>query len=240
MREKQILYESYQEKKKSMPAESLIIEAFQQMKKYYGSSYSKITEIFTGFYHSSIKCPSSNCGYSCDKFDAYFQIGFEMPPHLTNPTLTDCMNKFCEEEILDADNLWKCDQCKQLVPAHKQLLLWTSPVVLVIQLKRFAFDRRRKDNRPVDYPLTNLDISSMVSAPNRDSRNKCYRYDLYSVINHVGGIHGGHYYSYCLDEESGRWYKYDDRTVTEIPINHIVNNNAYILFYLRRDMLQHI
>ena len=239
-REKEILLNSYIERKKSMPIETLIIEGYRQMKKYYEESYSKITEIFTGFYHSSIKCPDPNCGYSCDKFDAYFQVSFEIPLGSHNPRLIDCMEKFAEEEILDSNNLWKCDKCKELVPAIKQLLLWTTPVILVIQIKRFGFDRRHKDTRAVDYPLTNLDISSMVSSPNRDSKNKCYRYDLYSVINHVGGINGGHYYSYCLDKASGKWYKYDDKTVDEISINLINNHNAYILFYIRRDMIQHI
>lgn len=237
--EKKILSESYIEKQKLMPDETLIIEAYREMKKYYGASYSRISEIFTGFYHSTIKCPRPDCRNSCNKFDAYFQIGFELPQNTLRPTMEDCMNVFCREETLDHNNMWKCDSCKNMVPAKKQLLLWTNPVILVIQLKRFGIDRRRKDIRFVDYPLTDLDVSSMMSPVYKDT-TKCYKYDLYSVINHIGGIDGGHYYSFCLDEGSGNWYKYDDKNIEKIPINKVINNNAYILFYIRQDKLEYI
>jgi ubiquitin C-terminal hydrolase len=235
----------YLEKKRSMPVEGLMIDAFKEMKKYYETGYSRISELFTGFYHSVIECPDSNCKNASHKFNAYYQLQFEMPVSSMIRTagqrydITECMGKFCEVEILDSNNLWKCDKCKESVAAHKQLMLWTSPVVLVIHLKRFGSDRIRKDTRKIEYPLINLDISSMISPANKDAKNKCYRYDLFSVINHVGGMQGGHYFSYCLDESSGRWYKYDDRSVGEIGPNQVVTSSAYLLFYLRRDMLKH-
>lgn len=239
-KERQHLSEIYAEKKKSMSSEALIVEAYREMKKYYGSSYSRISEIFTGFYHSTIKCPRPDCRNACNKFDAYFQIGFELPQNVSKPTISDCMDMFCKEETLDQNNMWKCDSCKNMVPAKKQLLLWTNPAILVVQLKRFGVDRRRKDTRFIDYPLTNLDISSMMSPVYKDTNTKNYCYDLYSVINHVGGINGGHYYSFCLDEKSGNWYVYDDTTVKKISINDVVNNNAYILFYIRQDKIEYV
>ena len=259
LEEKRMLSTKYLELKAKMPVESLILESYKEMKKHYDQSYSKISEIFAGFFHSSIKCPDVNCGYAFNKFTAYFHISLAMPARTTttNPfanlgvlgyastststavTLDDCMEAFSAEEILDANNLWKCDKCKNLVPAHKQEFLWTNPVVLVIQLKRFGYDRRHKDNRLVTYPVKNLDIAPIISPINKDIKNKCYQYDLYSVINHIGGIGGGHYYSYCLDEETNRWFKYNDSNpVTEVKSDAIVNNHAYILFYIRKDMFR--
>ena len=55
--EKNKLMTQYFDKKREMPVESLYMIAFREMKKYYDSSYSKITELFVGFLHSSITCP---------------------------------------------------------------------------------------------------------------------------------------------------------------------------------------
>lgn len=238
--EKQHLINLYLEKKKSMPEESLILDAYTHMKKYYGSSHSRLAELYTGFYHMTIKCPNENCNYASNKFEPFSLINFELANKTSNLSLDNCMETFCKEEILDKDNLWKCDSCKQMVQAKKQSLLWSNPAILVIQLKRFGIDRMRKDTRFVDFPLKNLDIYGMMSPVNADSKKKYYTYDLYSVINHAGGIHGGHYYSYCLDEESGNWYKYDDSNVEKISTDKIINNNAYILFYLRKNYIKNL
>ena len=47
---------------------------------------------------------------------------------------------------------------------------------------------------------------------------------------------GGHYTASCLNSESNKWYDYNDGQVTEISeLNALVNQNAYILVYQRRD-----
>ena len=66
---KENLLNSYKQKKREMPNESLIIEAFREMQMYYGNSYSRITEIFTGFLYSRTQCP--DCGFFSNKFDPF-------------------------------------------------------------------------------------------------------------------------------------------------------------------------
>jgi ubiquitin C-terminal hydrolase len=240
--EKKFYFDLFKQKKKSMPAESLTIEAYREMKKYYSSAYSRITEIFTGFLHSSIACPNSDCGFSSNKFDPFLHLSLQMPVNgNNNPILdiNDCISEYCREEILDPENLWHCEGCNNNVRAIKKLLLWTAPPVLVIQLKRFGMERSRKDSRLVKYPMNHFDISSMISSYGYDE-NKCYKYRLQCVINHTGNLNGGHYYTYCLDEDSGQWYKYDDLNVSKISDNFIVTNNAYLLFYMREDMIKEI
>ncbi len=244
--EKSFYIDLYKMKKKEMPVETLSIEAFREMRKYYGSAYSRVTEIFSGFIHSSITCPNHDCGFSSNKFDPFLHLSLQMPAKNENSffirqelNIGDCIDEYCREEILDANNLWHCEGCENKVRAIKKLQLWTAPPVLAIQLKRFGMARTRKDTRLVNYPMNHFDISSMIS-PNNFDTNRCYKYRLQCVINHTGSLNGGHYYTYCLDEDSGNWYAYDDLMVKKISDKYIVTNNAYLLFYMREDMIKNI
>ena len=236
---KKILLDMYKQMKKKMPVESLMVEAFREMSKYYSTSYSRITEIFSGFLHSSISCPNTECDYSSNKFDPFLHLSLPIPARSVSGaiiTIEDCMKEYCKEEILDDQNLWFCEGCNKKVKGIKKLQLWTAPPVLVIQLKRFS--RTLKDNRLVKYPMEKFDISSIIS-PVQSDFPKCNIYRLQCVINHTGGLHGGHYYTYCLDEDSGKWFEFNDMNVFEISSDRIMTSTAYLLYYIREDMINH-
>lgn len=61
-------------------------------------------------------------------------------------------------------------------------------------------------------------------------------YNLYGVVNHMGGIGAGHYTAYCKNSADGNWYYYDDERVRLIEESKVVTSNAYLLFYVRTDM----
>lgn len=240
--EKKILFNDYLQMKKLMNRESIITKALCEMKKNYDTSFCKITEIFMGFLHSSISCPNSNCNFSSDKFDPFFHLALPLPPSLSigrSIEIESCMKEYCKQEILDEQNLWLCEGCNSKVRGIKKLQLWTTPPVLVIQLKRFGIDRIHKDNRLVTFPLENFNVDFMMS-PQSTEFNVCTKYRLQCVINHVGGMGGGHYYTYCMDEDSAEWFKFDDKRVTRINSNSIVTRSAYILFYIREDLYNSI
>ena len=144
---------------------------------------------------------------------------------------------FYGEETLDADNLWKCDGCHNKVRAIKKTKLWTTPPIIVIQLKRFGDTGTTRDGRVIDYPLDNLDVRCVLSEDQIDG-NLYPLYKLQSVINHTGTINFGHYYSYIKNEENDMWYIFDDHNVRRISTDIIVTSNAYILFYIRKDLLK--
>ena len=50
-------------------------------------------------------------------------------------------------------------------------------------------------------------------------------YDLFSICNHTGGLNGGHYYSYCKNQNN-KWYEFNDERVKEISQENIITNNA--------------
>ncbi|KAM9429932.1 ubiquitin carboxyl-terminal hydrolase 19 isoform 41-T41 [Salvelinus alpinus] len=159
-------------------------------------------------------------------------------------TLEQCLNLFTRPEVLAPEEAWYCPKCQQHREASKQLLLWRLPNVLIIQLKRFSFRSfiwRDKINDMVDFPVRNLDLSKFCIGQ-KDDMQQPPIYDLYAVINHYGGMIGGHYTAYARlpsAQNSQRsdvgWRLFDDSTVTTVEENQVVTRYAYVLFYRRRN-----
>ncbi|XP_059079089.1 ubiquitin carboxyl-terminal hydrolase 45-like [Tigriopus californicus] len=83
--------------------------------------------------------------------------------------------------------------------ASKQLLIYSPPAVLTIQLKRFqqTMYNLRKVNRSVQFPLV-LDLapfcaSTAVSTSTVSAGAKEILYNLYAVVEHKGRLSDGHY-----------------------------------------------
>ncbi|XP_059383662.1 ubiquitin carboxyl-terminal hydrolase 19 isoform X2 [Carassius carassius] len=159
-------------------------------------------------------------------------------------TLEQCLNLFTKPEVLAPEEAWYCPKCQQHREASKQLLLWRLPNVLIIQLKRFSFRSfiwRDKINDMVDFPVRNLNLSKFCIGHKGDIQQPPI-YDLYAVINHYGGMIGGHYTAYARlpsDKNSQRsdvgWRLFDDSTVTMVEESQVVTRYAYVLFYRRRN-----
>ena len=49
-------------------------------------------------------------------------------------------------------------------------------------------------------------------------------YELYAIMIHQGGAHGGHYFAYIKDIETGKWYNFNDSIVREISIMDLVES----------------
>ena len=62
-------------------------------------------------------------------------------------------------------------------------------------------------------------------------------YDLYAVINHKGTMESGHYTAMCKNLDTNLWYHCDDSRVKEISCERVLSENAYILFYARKDTI---
>uniref|UniRef100_A0A3P8NMD6 Ubiquitin carboxyl-terminal hydrolase n=1 Tax=Astatotilapia calliptera TaxID=8154 RepID=A0A3P8NMD6_ASTCA len=134
--------------------------------------------------------------------------------------LKDCIELFTTKEKLGAEDPWYCPNCKQHQQATKKLDLWSLPPVLVVHLKRFSYSRYMRDKLDslVDFPLRDLDMSEFLINPNA---GPC-RYDLIAVSNHYGGMGGGHYTGYAKNKDDGKWYNFDDSSVSPASEDQIV------------------
>lgn len=165
-------------------------------------------------------------------------------------TVLDCIDKYCQMEQLEESEMWYCNRCKKHVQAWKQFHLYRAPPILIIHLKRFQYSatthRRDKISVSVDFPLTGLDLSDYFMHWKEQQQHKQGAsgmqqkpiYDLYAVSNHYGGLGGGHYTAYCLNE-NGIWCHYDDSRITShVDPKEVVSDAAYVLYYRRKDIGQ--
>ncbi|XP_037071195.1 ubiquitin carboxyl-terminal hydrolase 19-like [Pollicipes pollicipes] len=156
-------------------------------------------------------------------------------------TLDQCLQLFTEPEQLSPGEAWYCPRCKTHREAEKQMSLWRVPLNLIVQLKRFSFKDfiyRDKIDKMVHFPTRGLDLSPYLTVEPDDGPAV---YDLYGVINHHGGILGGHYTAFarCVDplrpeESEYDWRLFDDSRVSRVTEERVVTQEAYLLFYRRR------
>ncbi|KAM3385925.1 hypothetical protein ACQJBY_009539 [Aegilops geniculata] len=142
-----------------------------------------------------------------------------------------CLEAFLKEEPLGPEDMWYCPCCKKHQQAMKKLDLWRLPEVLVIHLKRFSYTQftRNKLETFVDFPISDLDLSSYITTENEQPYN---HYRLYAISSHYGNMGGGHYTASIYQEGKG-WHKFDDECVTPISEDNIKTAAAYVLFYRR-------
>jgi len=121
--------------------------------------------------------------------------------------LGKCLTEFCKIQKLEndeGDTHWRCPRCKDFRPGAKQnLVLWRLPDILTIHMKRFRSSQkwREKITTKVNFPLTGLDMRKWCHKESPVLQNSAsgdsYVYDLISVLNHYGGMTGGHYVATC-------------------------------------------
>jgi len=159
----------------------------------------------------------------------------ETPKQLS---LQDCLDNFQRPEHLGDQDMVYCRTCKEHVEATKTLQVWSLPRVLVIQLKRFKYTTysRSKIECEVNFPLDGLDLSDYVTGAMPTGVHPLYT--CVAVSNHMGGMGGGHYTAYVRSVVDHEWYSCDDSFTSKVHENEVVSPNAYVLFYIRQDVLQ--
>ncbi|MBA0647297.1 hypothetical protein Goklo_015193 [Gossypium klotzschianum] len=191
------------------------------------SSYEKslVHKIFGGRLCSQVKC--MQCSYCSNTFDPFLDLSLEI---VKADSLHKALKNFTAAELLDGgERQYQCQRCKQKVKAIKQLTVYNAPHVLTIHLKRFrAYDFGQKIDRKVEFGPT-LDMKPFVSGSNEGD----LKYTLYGVLVHCGwSTHSGHYYCF-VRTSSGMWYSLDDNRVVQVSERTVLEQKAYMLFYVR-------
>ncbi|ROT35882.1 UCH-domain-containing protein, partial [Sodiomyces alkalinus F11] len=149
-------------------------------------------------------------------------------------TLDECLDEFEKAEILSEQDMWYCPRCKEHRRASKKFDLWKTPDILVVHLKRFSSSGYRRDKLDVmvDFPIQDLDLRNRVLYQ-EDGKEEIY--DLFAVDEHFGGLGGGHYTAWAKNFIDGRWYHFNDSSVSPGQAESSVTKAAYLLFYRRRS-----
>ncbi|KAF6116892.1 ubiquitin specific peptidase 40 [Phyllostomus discolor] len=137
-------------------------------------------------------------------------------------------NMYVEEEVFDSDNLYHCGACDRLVGAAKSAKLRKLPPFLTVSLLRFNFDfvkcERYKETSCYTFPLR---INLKPFCEQSDLDDSQYEYDLFSVIIHQGGCHGGHYHVYVKDvDRLGSWQGQEEKSKPGVNLEDHQNEEA--------------
>uniref|UniRef100_A0A6I8NFZ3 Ubiquitin carboxyl-terminal hydrolase n=1 Tax=Ornithorhynchus anatinus TaxID=9258 RepID=A0A6I8NFZ3_ORNAN len=182
-----------------------------------------VHQIFGGYLRSRVKC--SLCKSVSDTYDPYLDVALEIRQ---TANIVRALELFVKPDVLSGENAYMCAKCKKKVPASKRFSIHRASNVLTLSLKRFANFCGGKITKDVGYPEF-LNIRPYMSQSSGDP----VMYGLYAVLVHSGySCHAGHYYCY-VKASNGQWYQMNDSSVHSSNIKVVLNQQAYVLFYLR-------
>ncbi|XP_029455002.1 ubiquitin carboxyl-terminal hydrolase 36 isoform X1 [Rhinatrema bivittatum] len=182
-----------------------------------------VHQIFGGYLRSRVKC--SVCKCVSDTYDPYLDIALEIRQ---SANIVRALELFVKADLLSGENAYMCAKCKKKVPASKRFTIHRASNVLTLSLKRFANFSGGKITKDVGYPEF-LNVRPYMSQNSGDP----VMYGLYAVLVHSGySCHAGHYYCY-IKASNGQWYQMNDSLVHLSNIKVVLNQQAYVLFYLR-------
>ncbi|KAL8780792.1 MAG: hypothetical protein Q9194_000725 [Teloschistes cf. exilis] len=192
-----------------------------------------VHDLFEGTLTSETKCLT--CENVSQRDETFLDLSVDLDQH---SSVTSCLRKFSEEEMLCERNKFHCDRCGGLQEAEKRMKIKRLPRILALHLKRFKYtedlQRLQKLFHRVVYPyhLRLFNTTDDAEDPDR-------LYELYAVVVHIGGgPYHGHYVSIIKTEDRG-WLLFDDEHVEPVDKSYVRNffgdrpglACAYVLFY---------
>ena len=214
-----------------------------------------ITDYLHGQCRSEITCPE--CPRISITFDTFFICTLPIPTNKMKNIVSsknecsiyDCFDKFEAPEVLTAENMWYCRNCKKHQPAKKVLKIYKAPQYLIIHLQKGSIpsgpmDFFNSSNIKVNFPLE-LDLSNYVMSPDLPGQEANQKdkssllYSLYAVSNNhenINHINNRHYTAFVKNAGMNSWYNFDDSSVYPMSVDSVVSEAAYILFYEKKGI----
>lgn len=192
-----------------------------------------LSELFEGTLTSETRCLT--CENVSQRDEPFLDLSVDLEQH---SSVTACLRRFSEEEMLCERNKFHCDNCGGLQEAEKRMKIKRLPKILALHLKRFKYtedlQRLQKLFHKVVYPyhLRLFNTTDDAEDPDR-------LYELYAVVVHIGGgPYHGHYVAVIKTQDRG-WLLFDDEMVEPVDRSFVLNffgdqaglACAYVLFY---------
>jgi ubiquitin C-terminal hydrolase len=210
--------------------DKMAIESYQMLKTIYANEYSEIMEMCYGIYVTNILETQTKKTLSI-KSEHFFILDLQLfNEQKSYTTIYECFDAFSNMEYMSDGNAWLNEKTGEKQNIFKMNVFWNFPNILVLCLKRFSPDGKRKLQHLVDFPIEGLNLCKYV----KGYKSNTYIYDLYGVCNHMGGVQGGHYTA-CVKHMNGDWLHMNDTLCQKIQNpSEIVSTYAYCLFYRKR------
>ncbi|PXF40982.1 Ubiquitin carboxyl-terminal hydrolase 23 [Gracilariopsis chorda] len=167
-----------------------------------------------------------NCYQTTGQANPFLQLSL---PIVDVTSVADAIGMITGEETLEGDNAFHCQSCESRSRAIVVSNITRAPSVLILQLNRFQTGTKFSDFVP--YPRI-LDIEPFMS-----TAGPPLEYELVGVLVHEGAsMHWGHYAAY-IRVSDGHWCRADDERRVKISLAASLDQEAYLLFYQRREEL---
>ncbi len=209
--------------------------------------YSPLKNLFDGLTETNRKCMC--CGSKTIRFEPFLTLPLSVPIKNSSDmsksfNIYECLDHMISEEQLDSDNKMNCELCGLKNRGHGKSLLWKTPKILVLHIKRFLVNSfgvpSQKITNNISYPIQDLDLAKYFD--NASPFKSSSKYDLVGINLHQafgygGNINSGHYTSIVKNIMNNNWYLYNDSNPvkTAYTKENLQNSNAYMLFYYRHD-----
>jgi ubiquitin carboxyl-terminal hydrolase 36/42 len=176
--------------------------------------------IFGGLIKNTIKCLT--CGCESHKFEDFVGLSIDVAQ---SSLLKNSLHQYFKVELLEGENKYHCDACKALSNACKEVFILQEPEILIIHLKRFCPYSCGKLNHHVEF-------EQQITISKNDGLD--VEYQLHAIIVHVGASQlYGHYVAYVKNLD-GKWFKCNDKVISEVDIEAVLKSYAYIIFYCKK------
>ena len=214
---------------------------------------------------SSFKGTIVNEIFSLEKEYPYYSHSDESFIRLTldikgHKSIEDALDYFVKDEVLEGENKYFVEKYNRKISISKRSSIKAMSNNVIIHLKRFEFDynlfMNNKLNDYIQFPFSiNFKKWTQKNLNKENNDNIDYDYTLTGVLIHSGSsLQHGHYFSFIMDINDKKWYRFDDTVVSEFDINNIpiecfgddnqsnVNGyrkcqNAYLLFYTKTSIV---
>ena len=181
------------------------------------------------FYAQIVNIYTCKCKSAIYSFQKILDFPLLFPNKIINNmiTLHELLKFYFQVEYIEFES--KCQKCHQIEKHKKELKISRPPEILILSLQRIDLITEKKLQYKVKFPQK-LDIFEFVD--HDCGYDKESKYDLFGIINHVGRLNSGHYYSFIKNEDN-EWIEYNDAKVNEIKGFSDCSDSVYALFYIK-------
>lgn len=110
-------------------------KAVESWKRYLRSEDSMIVDVFVGQLRSSLHCTS--CDHVSVTLDPFWDLSLPIPGRSGTVKLSQCLEHFTREEVLDGDEKPTCSKCQMRRKCTKSFSIQKFPKILVIRILFF-------------------------------------------------------------------------------------------------------
>jgi ubiquitin carboxyl-terminal hydrolase 10 len=190
---------------------------------------SPLSDIFGGQLYSVVKAKGNKASATVQPF---LVLHLDILPEAVQ-SLEDALKFFAAPESLEGYKA-ASSKASEVVSASKAIKIQSLPPVLIVHFMRFSYgvSGSGKLNKAVKYSNT-LTIGRELLASSTGLASEGRKYELVATVTHHGkDPSAGHYTADCRQPD-GRWLRFDDAVVSVVPINRVLQEQAYVLFYKR-------